>query len=365
MLSGFSSYTFFPAQPWSHAWERQHEIMFRLAGEIPKEIYVFPPLGLVEYNLFSMEIIEKIFQKLKKSKSKNNCSIKRENMSFIDSLYIHKFDGLSTKINYELLKKNLKNDEGSNFFWSTYVNPTVYEFFKKSQFRVLDLAERRQKNEYLSLEMKQLEMRAVSEAELVVVDNLSTYEDYKHLSENIVYIPQGYDHDLIKLEKETIREKIGYIGHLHSHIDYDYLFDLINLNSDKEFLIVGGILDDRAEKLKEYKNVVLTGQVEKSLLPKYLKEMKYGLIPYKVNDFTEGVFPTKLFEYLGAGVAVVSTHLPEVLPYHNKKNVFVESLPSNINHQISLEGLENFLKENTWEARFSKYMLEIERTINQ
>lgn len=364
MLSGFSNYIFFPAQPWSHAWERQHEILFRLAGEIQKEIYIFPPLGLVEYNMFSKKTVEKIIKKIKKSKSLNNSRIKQDNMNFINSLYIHRFDTLSTKVNYELLNRKLRSSKGENFFWSTYVNPTVYEFFKKSQFRILDLAERRQKNEHLSLKMKELEMKAVSEAELVIVDNLSTYEDYKHLSNNIVYIPQGYDSNLIKLPNEKKGNKIGYIGHLHAHINYDYLFKLIEINSDKDFLIVGGILDKRAEKLRKYKNVTLTGQVAKQELPKYLKEMKYGLIPYSVNEFTDGVFPTKLFEYLGAGVGVISTPLPEILQYQNSKNVFVESSPISIQHDLSLQGLKEFLIENTWEARFDKYIAEIGERIN-
>ncbi len=40
-----------------------------------------------------------------------------------------------------------------------------------------------------------------------------------------------------------------------------------------------------------------------------------GLIPYRLNSYTRGVFPMKLYEYLSAGLAVVSTDLPS-LPRH-------------------------------------------------
>ncbi len=37
-----------------------------------------------------------------------------------------------------------------------------------------------------------------------------------------------------------------------------------------------------------------------------------GLVPYRDNAYTSGVFPMKLFEYLAAGLAVVSTSLPSL-----------------------------------------------------
>ena len=35
-----------------------------------------------------------------------------------------------------------------------------------------------------------------------------------------------------------------------------------------------------------------------------------GLIPYAINDLTRSVFPMKVYEYLSAGLPVVSTPLP-------------------------------------------------------
>src|SRR5205085_1523586 len=37
-----------------------------------------------------------------------------------------------------------------------------------------------------------------------------------------------------------------------------------------------------------------------------------GLLPYLINEFTAGIMPVKLKEYLAAGLPVVSTPLPEV-----------------------------------------------------
>ncbi|BCW37364.1 hypothetical protein StoSoilA2_34200 [Arthrobacter sp. StoSoilA2] len=41
---------------------------------------------------------------------------------------------------------------------------------------------------------------------------------------------------------------------------------------------------------------------------------KVGLVPYKLTPYTKGVSPLKTYEYLAAGLAVVSTPIPGVAP---------------------------------------------------
>jgi len=43
-------------------------------------------------------------------------------------------------------------------------------------------------------------------------------------------------------------------------------------------------------------------------------ECSVGLIPYEINEYTRGVSPLKTFEYLAAGLEVVSTKIPSVIP---------------------------------------------------
>jgi hypothetical protein len=108
----------------------------------------------------------------------------------------------------------------------------------------------------------------------------------------------------------------------------------------------------------------MVGQVPKNELQKYLDEITFGLIPYKVNEYTKGVYPTKLFEYLGAGVPVISTPIPEVKQYSNGKFIFIESEPKLIEYQVDFNGLTPLLNENTWEERFKKYLKSISQVSN-
>jgi len=56
-------------------------------------------------------------------------------------------------------------------------------------------------------------------------------------------------------------------------------------------------------------------------------EAAVGIIPYLLNDYTAGVFPMKLYEYLSAGAAVVSTALPS-LAGRESSDVVIARSPS-------------------------------------
>lgn len=43
-----------------------------------------------------------------------------------------------------------------------------------------------------------------------------------------------------------------------------------------------------------------------------LASSRIGLIPYQVNEYTQGVFPMKVYEYLAAGLSIISTRLPSL-----------------------------------------------------
>ncbi|KHJ71487.1 hypothetical protein QR64_17555 [Rhodococcus sp. Chr-9] len=38
-----------------------------------------------------------------------------------------------------------------------------------------------------------------------------------------------------------------------------------------------------------------------------------GLIPYRANEYTQGVFPLKVYEYMAAGMSVVSTPIASLV----------------------------------------------------
>jgi glycosyltransferase involved in cell wall biosynthesis len=57
-------------------------------------------------------------------------------------------------------------------------------------------------------------------------------------------------------------------------------------------------------------NIHLIGGRDPAALPAVLRGADAGLIPYAINDLTRSVFPMKVFEYLAAGLPVLTTPLP-------------------------------------------------------
>ena len=71
----------------------------------------------------------------------------------------------------------------------------------------------------------------------------------------------------------------------------------------------GGI--EIAELLK-HPLITYVGNLDLAALAAQIRTAMVGLVPYKVNGYTAGVFPMKVYEYLAGGLAVVSTALPSL-----------------------------------------------------
>lgn len=171
-ISDFDSYTFFPGQHWSHTWERQHELITRFANWLTgSDLYVCSPLGLINHNPLSKDFFSRIGHYIRSQQSEitGTQNPVRSNMKLKNVLHVPLHSSLTGKINYNLMKRCLRFSPKNNFFWSTYMNPTVYEFFKRSRFRVYDIAERRSKNPLLTPRILEWEKRAVAEADIVLL----------------------------------------------------------------------------------------------------------------------------------------------------------------------------------------------------
>lgn len=66
-------------------------------------------------------------------------------------------------------------------------------------------------------------------------------------------------------------------------------------------------------RLLEFENVEYLGCLTPPELAIEVGNSTVGLIPYHINAHTAGIFPMKVFEYLSAGLSVVSTALPSLV----------------------------------------------------
>jgi uncharacterized SAM-binding protein YcdF (DUF218 family) len=197
----------------------------------------------------------------------------------------------------------------------------------------------------------------------------------KRFSEKVFYFPPGIDFDKFNIALKNKQDVpsdlakikgpiVGYIGALGKVLDQELLCALADQCRDFTIVLIGPKYAD-VSLLKVKSNVVFLGEKPHDQLPYYIQGFDVGIVPYVCNDFTEGVYPSKLNEYLAMGIPAVSTNLREV---RESKEVYGEAaIITNNTHDfigaIKISVLEkgdvvlkrqriNVAKANSWELRF-------------
>ena len=164
--------------------------------------------------------------------------------------------------------------------------------------------------------------------------------------------------------------RLGFIGALSDYkVDFSLLLDLAIKKPYWQWIFIGeereGQTSSLVAKLRELPNCHFWGYRAYRDLPQYLRGMNVGLLPSLINDYTKAMFPMKYYEYLAAGLPVVSTSLEftksvnEGLLIGNDPEAFAEAIESQLKRgRLSEEEAVRFVGENTWEGRLEK-MLEV------
>ena len=113
------------------------------------------------------------------------------------------------------------------------------------------------------------------------------------------------------------------------------------MNPDKEFIFIGPIWKDaQTEKLSHFNNVVFTGRVPHNNAAQYLADFSVAIVPHKQTAFTHSMNTMKVYEYLAAGLPVVSTCAMDGV----EKFLMIAKTPGEFSSAI-----EQAMKENTQE----------------
>lgn len=171
----------------------------------------------------------------------------------------------------------------------------------------------------------------------VVVEHLK-----KQGFKDVLYWPNVADTEIIRQSlPESSSDRAGalFAGNLsEKKVDFGLLGSLLDAGIDLHLagpVAEGGgesqgLLDDLISRGARYHGVVSLPD-----LSKLMARCKVGLIPYLVTPYTLGVSPLKTYEYLAAGLAVVSTPIPGVKPA--PPDIFIESEASAFTRRVGIE----------------------------
>jgi glycosyltransferase involved in cell wall biosynthesis len=168
------------------------------------------------------------------------------------------------------------------------------------------------------------EQRTVRLADVTIVSSRPLESHVRDLgATRVLYWPNPADVFAI-LRENIVRgaprtnPRVGFLGAVHGHkIDTDLLRAVALALPNVEFLIGGpigaGIAGHEIDPRSFPGNVTFVGLIKREDVPRFLADLDVGLIPYRINEYTEGVFPMKVFEYYAAGLPVVATPLPSLV----------------------------------------------------
>jgi glycosyltransferase involved in cell wall biosynthesis len=114
------------------------------------------------------------------------------------------------------------------------------------------------------------------------------------------------------------RPRLGYVGLLSHFLDFDLLEDIRRARRSGVLVLIGPDTPATRERLAELgrrEGVVRLGAVPYAELPAYLQALDVGLIPFRSEDpHVRGINPNKVYQYLAAGLPVVTTPIGDLTP---------------------------------------------------
>lgn len=183
--------------------------------------------------------------------------------------------------------------------------------------------------QYKRRNMREMDAALTRRADVVLATSRQLYRSKQALNPNVHYLPSGADFELFNravtddlASPDELRDVsspvVGYIGALTNYrIEWEWLEFLAQRRPEVTLVLVGPEVEPAPRSIASLSNVRLVGPKPQAELPRYLKLFDIGIIPYKGEDFLKGCQPTKTFEYLAAGLGVVSAPIPELEPYSN------------------------------------------------
>lgn len=213
---------------------------------------------------------------------------------------------------------------------------------------------------------REAELLAIADSTLVT--SLALLEKRQKLAKEIRLIPNGLP-DFFLDDASPITDpidripqpRIGYVGVIRRPMNMMLLRTVFEQHPEWQLVLVGPVQSDvNLHGVDKLANVHFVGTRAFKLLPAIMRKLDVGLIAQHVNEFTRAMRPLKLAEYLGSGLPVVTTRLPDLaivedLVFLSDEDALDFGLA--IEKALNVNGAEFARKARAWAKQFTWSMI--------
>ncbi len=206
--------------------------------------------------------------------------------------------------------------------------------------------------------------RLLKRADLVITSANTLFDKLKQVRQDVILVPNGVDLDHFSPRKVAKAPEmksipspvIGFHGAFAEWIDINLLQEVAVSRPGYQFTFVGPVSVDVAA-LARLENVSFFESVPYEEIPGHIACFDVGILPFKINDVTNGVRPLKILEYFAMNKPVIATPIREIL---NWPGILLADTPAKFAEMIDRalrretrilddEEVRNFVKEASWE----------------
>ncbi|RZK65726.1 MAG: glycosyltransferase family 1 protein, partial [Pedobacter sp.] len=178
--------------------------------------------------------------------------------------------------------------------FSAHIKPSAIIFDCMDELSAFDFAPK----ELIDMERKLLQM-----SDIVFTGGLSLYEAKKHQHGNMYPFPSSIDKQHFASSRSIVSQpveqqringiKIGFFGVIDERFDLELVDYIANERPEWNIVLIGPVVKIDSATLPTQPNIHYMGQKSYQELPSFLSGWDVALIPFKLNESTRFISPTK------------------------------------------------------------------------
>jgi glycosyltransferase involved in cell wall biosynthesis len=270
--------------------------------------------------------------------------------------------------------------------WLWTYNPLATEFLDMDTFscRIYHCVDEIKAQPGMPIEvLEKGEERLCRKVDVIFTTSTQLTETRSAWNTHTHYLPNvaDYRHFHTALGPETVipadlaaipGPRLGFIGAISGYkVDFQLIRRVAEARPDWSVVLIGEVGEGDPwtdiSLLRGLPNLHLLGPRAYRDLPAYLKGLDVALLPNKINEYTDAMFPMKFFEYLAAGRPVVSVDLKALRDFAGVVTIAAtpEQFTAAIEKTLSgnapaLERRLEVAREHTYEARTQRMLTLVE-----